>query len=64
MVKGSAFWVNQTAFAKVVHVLEFVAIKASGDIDTFAPNRRINTFTLKATATASAKGFFSRLVRN
>jgi len=38
MVKGSAFWVNQTAFAKVVHVLEFVAIKASGDIDTFAPD--------------------------
>lgn len=45
-MEGSSFGVNQTTFAKVVHVLEFVSIKASGNIDPFAPETR-SFFILK-----------------
>jgi len=38
VVEGSSFGVNQTTFTKVVHVLELVSIKASGNINPFAPN--------------------------
>jgi len=38
VMEGAALGVDQTPLAKVVHVFELVAVKASGDVDPFAPD--------------------------
>jgi len=38
VVERAPLGVDQATLAKVVHVLELVAVEASGNIDPFAPN--------------------------
>jgi len=38
VVERSSLRVDQTTFAKVVHVLKLVAIKASGNVDPLTPD--------------------------
>ena len=39
MVEGSSLGVNQATFAKVIHVLKLVAVKASGNVNSLAPDK-------------------------
>lgn len=38
MVERASFGVDQTPLAKIIHVFELVAIKASRNVDSLAPN--------------------------
>jgi len=36
VVERSSLWVDQATLAEIIHVLQLVAVKATGDVDTFA----------------------------